>query len=142
MLYQADSLNKQYGSEQILKNISFKLEKGEIVTFLGPSGCGKSTLLRILSGLEAYDSGKLINNATHTAFIFQEDRLLPWLNLKTNIELVLKDHLSDKKKVEEKTADVLEAVNLAKYHHYLPNLAEKALLMLMGGDESASLIFS
>jgi ABC-type nitrate/sulfonate/bicarbonate transport system ATPase subunit len=120
LLYQAESLNKQFGSEQILKDISFKLEKGEIITFLGPSGCGKSTLLRILAGLENYDSGKIINNASHTAFIFQEDRLLPWLNLKDNIELVLKDHLNEQKKVEEKTADVLGAVNLAKYHHYLP----------------------
>jgi ABC-type nitrate/sulfonate/bicarbonate transport system ATPase subunit len=120
LLYQAEKLNKQFGSEQILKDISFKLDKGEIVTFLGPSGCGKSTLLRILAGLENYDSGKLINNASHTAFIFQEDRLLPWLNLKENIELVLKDHLKDTKKIEAKTADVLGAVNLAKYHHYLP----------------------
>lgn len=120
MLYQADNLNKQFGSEQILKDISFKLEKGEIITFLGPSGCGKSTLLRILAGLENYDSGKIINNASHTAFIFQEDRLLPWLNLRDNIELVLKDHLNDQKKIEEKTADVLGAVNLAKYNHYLP----------------------
>jgi len=120
LLYQADNLNKQFGSEQILKDISFKMEKGEIITFLGPSGCGKSTLLRILAGLEDYDSGKIINNASHTAFIFQEDRLLPWLNLKDNIELVLKDHLNKQKQVEEKTADVLGAVNLAKYHHYLP----------------------
>ena len=120
MLYQAEKLNKQFGSEQILKDISFELDKGEIVTFLGPSGCGKSTLLKILAGLEDYDSGKLINNASLTAFIFQEDRLLPWLNLKENIELVLKDHLKDSKKIEAKIADVLGAVNLAKYHHYLP----------------------
>ena len=96
------------------------MEKGEIITFLGPSGCGKSTLLRILAGLEDYDSGKIINNASHTAFIFQEDRLLPWLNLRDNIELVLKDHINDQKKIEEKIADVLGAVNLAKYNHYLP----------------------
>lgn len=120
LLYQAEKLNKQYGSEQILKDISFELEKGQIISFLGPSGCGKSTLLRILAGLENYDSGKIINNASHTAFIFQEDRLLPWLDLRANIELVLKDHLNDSKKIEEKTADVLGAVNLAKYHHYLP----------------------
>lgn len=120
MLYQADKLNKQFGSEQILKDISFKLEKGEIITFLGPSGCGKSTLLRILADIEDYDSGKIINNASHIAFIFQEDRLLPWLNLKENIELVLKDHLKQQKEIEDKTADVLGAVNLAKYYHYLP----------------------
>ena len=120
MLYQAENLSKQFGSEQILKDISFKLEKGEIVSFLGPSGCGKSTLLRILAGLENYDGGKIINNASHTAFIFQEDRLLPWLNLRDNIELVLKDQLRDQKKIERKIADVLGAVNLAKYHNYLP----------------------
>lgn len=120
MLYQAEKLNKQYGTEQILKDISFKLEKGEIITFLGPSGCGKSTLLRILAGLEDYDSGKIINNASHTSFIFQEDRLLPWLSLEENIELVLKDQLRDQKKIEAKVADVLGAVNLSKNHNYLP----------------------
>jgi len=120
LLYQAENLSKQFGSEQILKDISFELEKGEIISFLGPSGCGKSTLLRILAGLENYDSGKIINNASHTAFIFQEDRLLPWLNLEENISLVLKDQLKNQKKIEEKTADVLGAVSLAKYHYYLP----------------------
>ena len=120
MLYQAENLSKKFSSEQILKNINFKLEKGEIITFLGPSGCGKSTLLRILAELEDYDRGKIINNASHTAFIFQEDRLLPWLNLSENIKLVLKDQLRDQKKIDEKVAEVLGAVNLAKYHNYLP----------------------
>ena len=54
------NINKYYGDNQVLKNISLNVEKGQFVTLLGPSGCGKSTLLRCLSGLEEISSGQII----------------------------------------------------------------------------------
>ena len=59
-ILQIDKLNKFYGEEHALKDISFSVRKGESVVILGPSGCGKSTLLRCINGLENIQSGNVI----------------------------------------------------------------------------------
>ena len=51
-ILEVEDLNKFYGNKQVLHDISFSLNKGEVLTLLGPSGSGKSTLLRCLNGLE------------------------------------------------------------------------------------------
>ncbi|ENY7396839.1 arginine ABC transporter ATP-binding protein ArtP [Vibrio vulnificus] len=59
MSIQVKSVNKSYGSNQILHNISFECAKGETLVLLGPSGAGKSSLLRVLNLLESADNGLL-----------------------------------------------------------------------------------
>lgn len=54
------ALNKRYGTVQAVKDISFTLESGDILGIVGESGCGKTTLLRLISGLEAADSGQVL----------------------------------------------------------------------------------
>ncbi len=55
----AKKVNKSFGNNHVLKDISVEVEEGEVVAIIGPSGCGKSTLLRILTQLEKADSGEI-----------------------------------------------------------------------------------
>jgi len=64
MVLKVDWLNKSFGKKRILKDISFELNTGEILTIIGPSGAGKTTLLRCINGLEKSDRGTIfIDNA-------------------------------------------------------------------------------
>ena len=62
-ILEVENLTKSYNKEKVvLNNLSFSLEKGEVVVVIGPSGCGKSTFLRYVNKLEEIDSGKIILN--------------------------------------------------------------------------------
>ena len=52
------NLNKSFRQNHVLKDVSFKIDKGEIGVLLGKSGAGKTTLLRCINGLEEFDNGK------------------------------------------------------------------------------------
>lgn len=60
MLLEIEHLYKSYDNNPpVLKDISFQIQKGEVIVILGPSGCGKSTLLRCLNGLETFQAGNI-----------------------------------------------------------------------------------
>ena len=58
-LLKISHLKKAFGETEVLKDISFDINKGEVVVILGPSGCGKSTLLRCINGLEEFQGGEI-----------------------------------------------------------------------------------
>jgi len=58
-IFRAESLNKTFGQEKVLKDVSFNVFEGETVVVVGANGAGKSTLMRILSGIIQKDSGRL-----------------------------------------------------------------------------------
>jgi ABC-2 type transport system ATP-binding protein len=62
LLLEAKSLSRKYGSHLAVKNVSFQINKGEVLGFLGPNGAGKSTTMKMLSGNLAADSGQIIIN--------------------------------------------------------------------------------
>ncbi|WP_375724645.1 ABC transporter ATP-binding protein [Arcobacter sp. KX21116] len=89
-----------FGNNEILNDISFDVQAGEIVTILGPSGCGKSTILRSIASLEDSYTGSIFLNETclingankcnkDIGYIFQDYALFPHLNVKENIEFAL-----------------------------------------------------
>jgi len=78
----------------VLKNIRFGVEPGQFCCIVGPSGCGKTSLLNMISGIDADFSGSvLIDGGAPAAgpppgYMFQSSRLLPWLRVRENVELV------------------------------------------------------
>jgi NitT/TauT family transport system ATP-binding protein len=82
------SVSKSFSGAQILNRVSLSVRQAEIFCLLGPSGAGKTTLLNIVSGLMPADEGQVETLAKRTAYVFQEDRLLPWMTVRGNIELV------------------------------------------------------
>ena len=58
------NLKKSFNNLEVLKGISFEIEKGEIGVVLGKSGAGKTTLIRCINGLESFDSGSIIVDDT------------------------------------------------------------------------------
>lgn len=91
------NIARTFNGKEVVKNVSFEAGAGEIVGLLGTSGCGKSTVLRAISGLDdGYEgsveiNGEISNQVEEsTGFIFQEPRLLPWLDVLENVTFGLK----------------------------------------------------
>ena len=56
------SINKSFGKKQVLNNVSFSINEGEILGFIGPNGAGKTTTIKIILGLQSLNSGEVIIN--------------------------------------------------------------------------------
>lgn len=91
-MLEVKNLSKEFNGHQILRDISFTLKDGEIITIVGPSGAGKTTLLRIIAGLETKDSGEILidgkpYDSGKVGVVFQDYNLFPNLNVLQNITL-------------------------------------------------------
>jgi ABC-type nitrate/sulfonate/bicarbonate transport system ATPase subunit len=77
------------GRLEVLRDVAFTLERGQVAAFVGPSGCGKTTMLRIVAGLDRdYEGAVVRQSGGATAMVFQEPRLLPWRTVEENVRLV------------------------------------------------------
>jgi sulfonate transport system ATP-binding protein len=93
----ARELQKSFGANEILRNISFHIRAGQFVAIVGRSGCGKSTLLRLLLDLDQPSQGEFWFGEDPQArperdairIMFQEPRLLPWASVLANVEVGL-----------------------------------------------------
>ncbi|KJF26996.1 ABC transporter [Clostridium aceticum] len=103
-MLQLKKIHKKYKDIQVFNNLSLEIKESEILCIIGPSGCGKSTILNLISGLIKPDEGELMNKSNKIAYVFQEDRLLPWRTVYKNIKLV--DQYSSKEEVDELIADM------------------------------------
>ncbi len=121
------NLCKEFNNRPILKDISFTLKDGEIMTIVGPSGAGKTTLLRIIAGLETKDSGKILIDGKpydpgNVGVVFQDFNLFPNLNVLQNITLaptmVLKESKAEAEQNAQKLLDKLQMNGREKQYPY------------------------
>lgn len=132
-----------YGKKTLLKNISFVVKLGEVMSLLGPSGSGKTTILRLALGLEQPWQGEIFLNGQLVSspdfimppetrglgLVFQDIALFPHLNVFDNIGfgLRLKKHLSRQEK-NEKTWHLLQQIGMVDKADRMPS-------QLSGGEQ-------
>lgn len=148
MFIEISDLRKSFGNAdnkiEVLRGISFSVDKGDICVLLGPSGSGKSTLLNIIGGIDDADSGYVsidgektrdmneksltIYRRKHLGYVFQMYNLIPNLNVKENIEVgaYLSDNPLD-------IDDLLHTLGLFEHRYKLPN-------QLSGGQQQRTSI--
>ena len=108
-------LTLSFGDKRVLDNFSLDLPRDGITALRGPSGCGKTTLLRLLGGLEHPQSGRVDGlDPRRTAFLFQENRLIPWRTVEQHITDVLP------RERRQEAARFLELVELTGEEQTLP----------------------
>ena len=133
-----ENMEKYYGTQHVLKNLSLSVEKGEFVTLLGPSGCGKSTLLRCLAGLETLSSGRISldgEDITHkpprlrnVGMVFQQYSLFPTMNVFQNIAFGLRMKKKPREEIDLLVADALSMTDLTGSEKKYPS-------QLSGGEQ-------
>ncbi|MFR0601029.1 amino acid ABC transporter ATP-binding protein [Lactobacillus equicursoris] len=130
-MLEVSNLAKSFGNRQILKNISFTLADGEILTVVGPSGAGKTTLLRIIAGLETADAGTMtlggqtyqlsVEDRGAVGVVFQDFNLFPNLSVIDNITLAPQLALKkDKAEAEKEARELLGKLQMADKGNLYP----------------------
>lgn len=129
------NVSKVYQGKYVLKDISFHVEKGEVVVLIGSSGCGKTTTLRLINRLTEPSEGRImIDNRDSRkidpiqlrlgiGYVIQKFGLIPHLTVAENIEIIL--YLKGRKKQErgERVRELLQLVNLSpeEYGRKMPH---------------------
>ena len=132
------NINKQYGNNIILNNLSLSIKKNEFVTLLGPSGCGKTTTLKIIAGFENSDSGTVLfkneDISTLPPFkrqlntVFQKYALFPHMNVYDNIAFGLVIKKLPKSEINKKVTNILSMVSLSGFE-------KRSIDSLSGGQQ-------
>jgi len=137
------NVNKYFGDFHALKNINFKVKKGEVVVVCGPSGSGKSTLIRCINKLEDIDEGKIIVDGIdlnekkvnvnkireEAGMVFQHFNLFPHLSIIENIMIApMKVRKLPKDEAQKLAMELLERVKI-------PHQADKYPSELSGGQK-------
>lgn len=126
-----ENIEKSFDGEEVLKNISLDIGRGEFVTLLGSSGCGKTTTIRIVAGLLTPDSGKVVLNGKDITMlapekrdvntVFQNYALFPHMNVEKNIGYGLKLKKLPAKEIKAEVEKALSLVQLEGFEKRNPS---------------------
>jgi len=112
-----------------VEHADLHVARGGFVAIVGPSGCGKSTLLRMAAGLEQPSSGTVSVHSESVGFIFQEPTLLPWRNVRANVELCAELSSSNRADTKRRAAEAITAVGLEHFADQLPKTLSGGMKM-------------
>lgn len=138
MYLEIEGVRKLFDDFVALDDINLSVDAHEFVCLLGPSGCGKTTLLRIIAGLLAADSGKLLLDGRDLSslparsrgfgIVFQSYSLFPSMTVADNIGYGLKIRRESAARIKKRVEELLELVKL-------PGLAKRYPWQLSGGQQ-------
>jgi len=131
------NLNKNYGKNHVIKDVSLDIESQSFTVLVGPSGCGKSTILRMIAGLESVNSGTIsidgmkVNDLAprerNIAMVFQSYALYPHMTVYNNMAFGLKLEKLTKSEIDER---VYEAAKILQ----IEELLQRKPRQLSGGQ--------
>lgn len=124
-----NNVDKYYGDNHVVKNISLTIESGKFTSILGPSGCGKTTLLRMIAGFMAPDAGeitvdgKVLSSPSGSlppekrgmGMVFQQYAIWPHMDVLQNVAFGLEMAKVSKSEITRRVSEVLETVGLAGF---------------------------
>ena len=118
-------INKYYGSNHIIKDVSLDIKSQSFTVLVGPSGCGKSTILRMIAGLEDINSGTIAIDGTvvndlapkqrNIAMVFQSYALYPHMTVFNNMAFGLKLEKRSKDEIEERVHEAAKILQIEDY---------------------------
>ena len=110
-----------------LQDISLNVPYGEFVTVVGPSGCGKSTLIKLIAGLSAPSSGRILYQGdevrglnTRVGYVPQESKLFPWLTVEENVGFGLDSKRFPRPERERQVNYFIKLAGLTGFEKYYP----------------------
>jgi sulfate/thiosulfate transport system ATP-binding protein len=126
-----DAVNKRFGDYQALQDVTLEVPEGSLTALLGPSGSGKSTLLRVIAGLEAPDTGRVVIDGEDATplpaqrrgigFVFQHYAAFKHMTVRENVAFGLRIRKRPKAQIDAKVDELLEIVGLKGHHSRYPS---------------------
>lgn len=124
-------VTKRYGNIVAVRELTFKVGKGQIVSLLGPSGCGKTTTLRLIAGFELTDEGQVFISGEdmhdkrpyerNVGLLFQDYALFPHMSVERNIAFGMRYRAVDPKLIPKRINELLELFSLSGFNKRRPS---------------------